>query len=206
MLCKAGKILLPLQDKVTEMLEQMVRQDILEPVQPGGVTYASSVVWQRKKSGELRLESAYQWQGVDEDYPMPDIETIFHNLHGASYFCKIELSIAYYQIYFDEQTTDICTINTSQGLFNTCRLPQGLKNSSSFFQNCIKLTLRGIRGVVIFQDVVLVYGTTKDQFDKRMLAINSRLRKKTFTINEKSLTQNQSIALVYWDNPFQKRE
>ena len=53
--CKARKIPLPLQDKVTEKLEQMVRQGFLEPVQPGGVTNASPVVWQRKKSGELRL-------------------------------------------------------------------------------------------------------------------------------------------------------
>ena len=36
MFSKAGKISLPLQDKVTEKVEQMVRQDILEAVQPGG--------------------------------------------------------------------------------------------------------------------------------------------------------------------------
>ena len=35
---------------------------------------------------------------MDEDYPIPDIETIFHNLHGASHFGKIDLSDAYYQI------------------------------------------------------------------------------------------------------------
>ena len=32
--CKDRKKLLPLHDKVTEKLEQMVRQDILEPLQP----------------------------------------------------------------------------------------------------------------------------------------------------------------------------
>ena len=55
MFCKARKIPLPLQDKVKEKLVQMVRQGILEPVQPRGVTNASPVVWQRKKSGEQRL-------------------------------------------------------------------------------------------------------------------------------------------------------
>ena len=111
-------------------------------------------------------------------------ETIFHNLHGASYFGKIDLSDAYYQIELDEDPK-ICTINTSQGLFKMCRLPQGLKNSSSIFQNCIGSTLKGIKGVVIFQDDVLVYGTTKDQYAKRMLAVKSLLREKNFTINEK---------------------
>ena len=49
MFCKARKIPLPLQDRVKEKLETMVRQGILEPVQPGGVTNASPVRWQRRK-------------------------------------------------------------------------------------------------------------------------------------------------------------
>ena len=189
MLCKVRKIPLPLQDRVKEKLETMVRQGILEPVQPGGVTNASPVVWQRKKNGALRLcvdlKVHINGQVMDKDYPIPDMETIFHNLHGASYFGKIDLSDAYYQIELDEDAKETCTINTSQGLFKICRLPQGLKNSSSIFQNCIESTLKGIKGVVIFQDDVLVYGTTKDQYEKRMLAVKSRLREKIFTINEK---------------------
>ena len=49
MICKSRKTPLPLQDRVKEKLETMVRQGILEPVQPFGVTNASPVVWQRKK-------------------------------------------------------------------------------------------------------------------------------------------------------------
>ena len=134
---KGRKKPLPLQDKDTEKLEQMVRQGILEPVQPGGVTNASPVVLQRKKSREPRLcvdlKVHINSKVMDENYPIPDMETIFHNLHGASYFGKIDLSDAYYQIELDEEAKDICTINKSQGLFKMCRLPQGLKNSSSIF-------------------------------------------------------------------------
>ena len=189
MFCRARKIPLPLQHRVKEKLETMVRQGILEPVQPGGVTNASPVVWQRKKNGALRLcvdiKVRINGKVMDEDYPIPRTETFFHNLHGASYFGKIDLSDAYYQTQLDEDAKEICTINTSQGLFKMCRLPQGLKNSSSISQNCIESTLKGIKGVVIFQDDVLVYGTTKDQYEKRMLAVKSRLREKNFTINEK---------------------
>ena len=86
MFCKVRKVPLPLQDKVTEKLEQMVRQGILEPVEPGGVTNASPVVWQRKKSGELRLcvdlKVHINGKVMDEDCLIPEMETIFHNLHG----------------------------------------------------------------------------------------------------------------------------
>ena len=205
MFCKARKITLPLQDKVTEKLEQMVRQGILEPVQPEGVTNASPVVWQTRKSGELRicvdLKVHINGKVMDGDYPIPDMETIFHNLHGASYFGKIDLSDAYYQIELDEEAKDICTINTSQQLFKMCRIPQGLKNSSSIFQNCIQSTLKGIKGVVIFQDDVLVYETTKEQFDRRMLAVKSRQREKNFTINEKKFNSKPVNSVSFLDTP-----
>ena len=129
------------------------------------------------------------------------MEMIFHNLHGASYFGKIDLSDAYYQIELDEEAKDICAIKKSQGLFKIRRLPQGLKNSSSIFQSFIKSTLEEIKGVLIFQDHLLLHGTAKEQFDK------SRLREINLTINEKKLAQNQSTALaVDSDTPFQKRE
>ena len=189
MFCKARKIPLPLQDRVKEKLKTMVRQGILEPVQPGGVTNASPVVWQRQKNGALRLcedlKVHINCKVMDEDYPIPDMKTIFHNLHGASYFGIIDLSDSYYQFVLDKDAKEICTINTSQGLFKMCGLPQGLKNASSIFQNCIESILKGIRGVVIIQDDVLLYGTIKDQYEKRMLAVKSRLREKNFTINEK---------------------
>ena len=125
MFCKARKIPpLTLQDKVRENLEQMVRQGIPEPVQPGGVTNASPVVWQRKKSGELRLcldlKVHINGKLMNEDYPIPDMKAIFHKLNGASYFGKIDLSDVYYQIEVDKEAKSICTIITSQGVFKMC--------------------------------------------------------------------------------------
>ena len=78
-----------------------------------------------------------------------------------------------------------------------CRLPQALKNSSSVFQNCIESTFKGIKGVVIFPDNVLVYGTTKEQFNKRMLAVTSWLREKIFTINEKKSNSKPVDSLSF---------
>ena len=140
---------------------------------------------------------------MDEDYPIPDME-IFHNLHGASYFGKIDLSDAYHQIELDEEAKDICTINTSQGLFKMCRLPQWLKNSSSIFQKCIESTLKEIKGVVIFQGDVLVYGTTKEQLKKRTLAVKSRLREQNFTNNEKKSNSKPVDKNIFLGNSISK--
>ena len=86
MFCKARKIPLSLQEKVTEKLEQILRQGILEPVQPGRVTNASPVVWQRKKSGEVRLRMDLKLhingKVIDENYPIRHMEKIFYNIYG----------------------------------------------------------------------------------------------------------------------------
>ena len=106
MFCKARKIPLPLQERDKKKLETMVRQSNLQPVQPGGVTNASPVVWQLKKNGTLRLcvdlKVHINGKVMDEDNPIRDMKTIFHNLHGASYFGKIDVSDAYYQIELDK--------------------------------------------------------------------------------------------------------
>ena len=69
MFCKARKKPLPLQDRVKEKLETMVRQGILEPVQPGGVTNASPVACSSDTMREL--ESSHQWQSYGRGLSNP---------------------------------------------------------------------------------------------------------------------------------------
>ena len=64
-----------------------------------------------------------------------------------------------------------------------------------YLTGCLKLTLKGVKSVVIFQDNSTVYGTIKEQFDKRMLSGKIQLREKNFTINWKK-TQDKSTTLI----------
>ena len=64
---------------------------------------------------------------MTEDYPLPDMETLFHELEGSKFYVKIDLSSAYYQIMLDDAAQEICVINTTLGLFKLLRLPQGMK-------------------------------------------------------------------------------
>ena len=85
--CKAEKIPLPLQDKVKEKLETMVREGILVQVQPDTVKIASAAVCQRKKNGALGLcvdlKVHVNGKVMDENRPFPELETKFHNFHVA---------------------------------------------------------------------------------------------------------------------------
>ena len=66
-------------------------------------------------------ESSDKRKVMAEDYSIPYTETISHNLHGASYFGKYDLSDAFYQFQLDEDAKEIYAINKWQGLFKRCR-------------------------------------------------------------------------------------
>ena len=57
-----------------------------------------------------------------EAYPHPCIETIFSKVSGAKFFAKIDLSNAYWEIPLDEKSQNVCTVNTTGGLFRVTRL------------------------------------------------------------------------------------
>ena len=121
---------------------------------------------------------------MTEDYPLPDMETLFHELKGSKFYVKIDSSSAYYQIMLDDAAQEIRVINTRLSLFKLLRLPQGMKNSSGMFQRTIENTLKGLAGNICFQDDVLVHGRTKSQSEKRRRAVLDHLKDKGFTINE----------------------
>ena len=200
MFCKARKIPLPLQDRVKEKFETMVRQGILEPVQLSGVTNTISVVWQRKINRALRLcvdlKVNINGKVMDEDYPIPDMETRFHNIHGASCLGKIDLCDDYYQSELDDDAKKMYT-GQIPWIVQDVQASSGLKKFSSIFHNCFQSTLKEIKGVVIFQDNVLVYGTTKKQYEEKVLAAKGRLRERNFTIKERNQILNQSQALIF---------
>ena len=186
--CRARKVPLAMEDQVKSELAKLQAQGIIAPVDPGGVMNASPVAWQRKKDGSFRLCADFKVHVNDkimtEDYCLPDMETLFHELEGSKFYVKIDLSSAYYQIMLDDAAQEICVINTTLGLFKLLRLPQGMKNASAMFQRTIENTLKALAGTICFQDDVLIHGRTKSQGEKRWRAVQDRLKDKVFTINE----------------------
>ncbi len=88
------------------------------------------------------------------------------------------MSNAYCQIALDEEAQAICTLNTTRGLFRVTRLQQGLKNAAAIFQQGMEQMLKGLSGVVAYQDDVLVHGSTEAELRKGYNALKERLQAK----------------------------
>lgn len=191
--CKARPVPLPLEELVDKSLCDLERKGVIKPVSSSA--YASPVVWIRKPDGSLRMTADFKvfLNGIvkADSYPIPNLETIFAGMEGARSFAKIDLKEAYFQFPLDRESQEICTLNTTKGLYRLTRLPKGLKNSSAIFQRTMENVLKGLKGVIIYQDDLLLHGKDDNELTRRLTAVTKRLEDKGFTINV-----NKSVFLA----------
>ena len=104
-------------------------------------------------------------------------------MSGAELFANIDLSNAYWQILLVEKS-QVCTVNTTRGLFRVTRLQQGLKNAAAIFQQAIEEVLKGLDGCVAYHNKILLFGVTEAELRKRYNAAKEQLAAKNFTLIE----------------------
>ena len=106
---------------------------------------------------------------LSDAYPIPSVEEVFAKIGKSTIFAKIDLACAYWQIELDEDSKKMSVINTHKGLFQVNRLQMGMKNSSAIFQRCMESVLKGIEGVVIYQDDIMTCAESPRQLKKRWI-------------------------------------
>ena len=191
---KARPVPLPLLDTVNKELQRLEDKGVIKPVTSS--RWASPVVWVKKRDGSLRMCADFKIhvnQSIASDaYPLPAIETIFAGMRKSAVYAKLDLRDAYWQIPLDAHSREVCTINTTKGLYQMLRLPKGMKNSAAIFQRVIEVILKDIPGVLVYQDDILLHAPTSDVLAKRLSAVFNRLEEKNVTINHSKSVLNSS--------------
>ena len=91
-------------------------------------------------------------------YPQPRREELFAELANGEKFGKIDMASAHLQMEVEGESKKYLTINTQQGLFQYNRLPFGIASVPAIFQRTIETLLKGIPGVLVYQDDILMTG------------------------------------------------
>lgn len=184
---KARPVPYAIKRKVQEAIEENVRQDLWEPIEHSD--WATPIVPIVKRDGSVRLCGDYKITvnkvcRVDP-YPLPKVEDIFAELQGGQEFTKIDLHSAYSQIPIHTESQDYLTVNTHLGLFRVKRLAFGVNASVGIFQRLMNSVLKGLKGVCVYLDDILVTGRNRAEHLSNVRLVLERLKHAGLTVNEK---------------------
>ena len=189
--CQARSVPYALRNKVDEELVRLQEEGTIEPVEWADWAAPIVPVLKRDKSsvricGDFRL-TVNPVSKLDK-YPIPKIEDLFNQLEKGKYYTKLDLSQAYQQISLEEHSKKYVVINTHKGLFQYTRLPFGISSAPGIFQRVIESLLKGVRGVVVYLDDILISGKTQAEHLKTLEEVLKRLSEAGLRVKKEKCT------------------
>ena len=186
---KARNLAYMMRDLVSNELDRLLAEDIIEPVQYS--EWAAPIVPVMKADRTVRICGDYkltvnQVAKLDR-YPIPRIEDLYAQLGNGTYYTKLDMRHAYEQIALHPDCRKYVTINTHRGLFTYKRLPYGVSSAPGIFQRVMDNLVKGIPNTMVYLDDILITGSTEEEHLTALDQVLSRLEQAGFRLKSRNV-------------------
>ncbi len=149
-----------------EYLDESLR---LGYIRPSKSPIVSPIFFVKKKDGTLRPCIDFRdlnSRTVRDRYPLPLYQQMFDKLAGASFFSKIDLRSAFYQIRMADGHEHFTSFRCSFGQYEYLVMPFGLTNAPSILQRLMDSIFRTHSDfVIVYMDDLLVFSKSQSDHD-----------------------------------------
>jgi hypothetical protein len=162
----ATQELAELKEHIKELLEKGF-------IHPSSSPWGAPVIFVPKKNGTQRLCVDYRALNevtVKNKYPLPRIDDLFDQLHGACVFSKIDLRSGYHQLKIRECGIPKTAFVSRYGLYECTVMSFRLTNALAYFMYLInKVFMEYLdKCVVEFIDDILVYSRSEEEHEEHL--------------------------------------